>query len=95
MMLVFCLGVGFSGTKLGECWVILEERWPHLFAGGSRQPYMDIAEKALGRPGRWVVPRQAGSHSAYTALPPQLLILILFWFCFVCVATRRSLYVWH
>lgn len=54
MILTFCVGIGFSGTKLGECWVILEERWPERFLGGSRQPYMDIAEKSLGRPGRIV-----------------------------------------
>ncbi|MPC68372.1 hypothetical protein E2C01_062571 [Portunus trituberculatus] len=52
MMLVFCVGVGFAGTRLGKSWVILEERWPALYAGGSRQPYMDIAGEALGKPGR-------------------------------------------
>ncbi|XP_045122687.1 amino acid transporter AVT1D-like [Portunus trituberculatus] len=52
MMLVFCVTVGFSGTRLGECWVMMEERWPQLYAGNSRQPYMDIAGVALGSPGR-------------------------------------------
>ena len=54
MMVVFCAGVGFSGTRLGKCWVILEQRWPHLYAESSRQPYMDIAAQALGKPGRCV-----------------------------------------
>lgn len=52
MMVVFCLGVSFSGTRLGNCWVIMEERWPHLYGYGSRQPYMDMAERTLGRYGR-------------------------------------------
>lgn len=52
MMVVFCVGVGFSGIRLGRCWMILEERWPKLYAGGSRQPYMDIAYQALGNAGR-------------------------------------------
>ncbi|XP_063851189.1 uncharacterized protein LOC135094761 [Scylla paramamosain] len=52
MMVVFCVTIGFSGTRLGQCWVMLEERWPALYAGGSRQPYMDIAGVTLGKPGR-------------------------------------------
>lgn len=52
MMVVFSVGVGFAGTRLGKSWVILEERWPAKYAGGSRQPYMDIAGEALGNPGR-------------------------------------------
>ncbi|KAK3879830.1 hypothetical protein Pcinc_015637 [Petrolisthes cinctipes] len=52
MMVVFCLGVGFSGTRLGYCWVIMEERWPHRYGQGSRQPYMEMAERTLGRYGR-------------------------------------------
>ena len=53
MMILFCTFVAFSGTRLGECWVILEERWPEEFKNkNTRQPYMEIAEKTLGMAGR-------------------------------------------
>ncbi|KAG7173281.1 Amino acid transporter AVT1C-like 1 [Homarus americanus] len=52
MMVVFCTGVGFSGTRLGACWVILEERWPMCYRDSCRQPYMEIADRALGIHGR-------------------------------------------
>lgn len=52
LMLVFCVAVGFSGTRLGQCWVIMEQRWPHLYSGVSRQPYMDIAGVSMGKAGR-------------------------------------------
>ncbi|XP_071531714.1 uncharacterized protein [Panulirus ornatus] len=52
MMVVFCVGVGFSGTRLGRSWVILEERWPEQYKGACRQPYMEIAYRALGIHGR-------------------------------------------
>ena len=54
MMLVFCVTVGFSGTRLGQCWVMMEERWPELYGGISRQPYVDMAGVTLGKPGRCV-----------------------------------------
>ncbi|KAK7063065.1 hypothetical protein SK128_023880 [Halocaridina rubra] len=43
--------IGFSGTRLGLSWVIMEERWPK-FKEASRMPYMDIAEIPLGNKGR-------------------------------------------
>lgn len=51
MMIFFCVIVGFSGTRLGLSWVILEERWPQ-YRGACQMPYMDIAERALGKHGR-------------------------------------------
>ncbi|XP_068244512.1 uncharacterized protein [Palaemon carinicauda] len=51
LMIIFCFMVGFSGTRLGLAWVILEERWPE-YRGASRMPYMDIAERSLGKHGR-------------------------------------------
>ncbi|XP_042214090.1 amino acid transporter AVT1D-like isoform X4 [Homarus americanus] len=53
MMLLFCVLVGFAGTRLGKSWVMLEERWPQ-YRQPSRQPYMDIAEKSLGKTGRQI-----------------------------------------
>jgi len=52
MMLVFCGLVGYSGTRLGVCWVILEERWPERYLKEARQPYMEIAERSYGMIGR-------------------------------------------
>ncbi|XP_047477139.1 amino acid transporter AVT1B-like isoform X1 [Penaeus chinensis] len=51
MLILFCTMVGFSGTRLGKCWVILEERYPE-YKKPCRQPYMEIADKALGVHGR-------------------------------------------
>lgn len=52
MMTIFCAMVGLSGTRLGICWVILEERWPEHYGSAVRQPYMEIAYRALGNHGR-------------------------------------------
>uniref|UniRef100_A0A6A7GB99 Lysine histidine transporter 2-like n=1 Tax=Hirondellea gigas TaxID=1518452 RepID=A0A6A7GB99_9CRUS len=47
MILIFCVSVAFAVTRLGRSWVILEERWPQ-YRQPSRQPYMEIAERAFG-----------------------------------------------
>ena len=52
MLFIFCVSVAFSGTRLGHCWVILEERWPE-YRKPARQPYMEIAYRAFGKPGRF------------------------------------------
>ncbi|XP_050736656.1 uncharacterized protein LOC127008530 [Eriocheir sinensis] len=54
LMAVLCLAVGFAGTRLGMCWVLLEHRWPQ-YRAPCRQPYPAIARRALGIPGQWVV----------------------------------------
>ncbi|KAB7500325.1 hypothetical protein Anas_03092 [Armadillidium nasatum] len=51
MIILFCVSVGFSGMRLGRCWVILEERWED-YKKPSRQPYQEIAFRALGIHGR-------------------------------------------
>ena len=53
MMVLFCCMVGMAGIRLGVSWVMLEERWPDKYANHVRQPYMDIAEEALGKYGRY------------------------------------------
>ena len=50
---MFTLNAGFSGTRLGLCWIMLEERYEE-FRGEVRDPYPAIGEKALGKPGRCV-----------------------------------------
>lgn len=47
----FALNTGFVGTRLGLCWVMLEERYPEL-REQVRDPYPTIAEKATGTIGR-------------------------------------------
>ncbi|KAA0203467.1 amino acid transporter ANT1-like [Hyalella azteca] len=54
MMVLLCAAVGLAGVCLGISWVILEERWPEEYGNTVRQPYMDIAYRALGEPGRQV-----------------------------------------
>jgi len=51
LILLFTLNAGFSGTRLGLCWIMLEERYEE-FRGEVRDPYPAIAEKAVGRWGR-------------------------------------------
>ena len=51
LILIFTVNACFSGTRLGTCWNILEERYPE-FQGIIRDPYPTIGEKAVGRWGR-------------------------------------------
>lgn len=51
LLLVFCINAGFSGSRLGDCWAMLEERYPR-FRDSTRNPYPCIAECAVGKWGR-------------------------------------------
>jgi len=51
LILLFTINAGFSGTRLGLCWLMLEERYEE-FRGEVRDPYPSIAEKAVGKWGR-------------------------------------------
>jgi len=51
LILLFTVNAGFSGTRLGLCWIMLEERYEE-FRGEVRDPYPSIGEKAIGRAGR-------------------------------------------
>jgi len=53
LILLFTANAGFSGTRLGLCWIMLEERYEE-FRGEVRDPYPAIGEKAVGRWGRIV-----------------------------------------
>merc|ERR1712080_571424 len=48
LIVLFTLNAGFSGTRLGLCWIMLEERYEE-FRGEVRDPYPAIAEKAFGK----------------------------------------------
>ena len=51
MILMFTINSWFSGTRLGLCWIMLEERYEE-FRGQVRDPYPAIGEKAAGKVGR-------------------------------------------
>jgi len=53
LILFFTANAGFSGTRLGLCWIMLEERYEE-FRGEVRDPYPAIGEKAMGKWGRIV-----------------------------------------
>ncbi|XP_023326958.1 amino acid transporter ANT1 isoform X2 [Eurytemora carolleeae] len=53
LIAMFTVNSLFSGTRLGLCWVMLEERYEE-FRGHVRDPYPCIGEKAVGRWGRIV-----------------------------------------
>ncbi|KAL7642163.1 UNVERIFIED_CONTAM: hypothetical protein RMT77_006723 [Armadillidium vulgare] len=54
MLIIFCLSIGYSGIMLGNCWVILEERWPE-YKKPTRQPYMEIAYRSFGNTGKNII----------------------------------------
>jgi len=51
LIFMFTANACFSGTRLGSCWTILEERYEE-FQREIRDPYPSIGEKAVGRWGR-------------------------------------------
>ncbi|XP_040579613.2 uncharacterized protein [Lepeophtheirus salmonis] len=53
LIIFFTINSAFSGTRLGLCWIMCEERYPHLRAQ-VRDPYPTIGEKAVGPWGRHV-----------------------------------------
>ncbi|XP_046390882.1 amino acid transporter AVT1B-like [Ischnura elegans] len=48
LVVVFCCCAAYSGSRLGECWCIIEERY-HQYRGKTRNPYATIAHAACGR----------------------------------------------
>jgi len=54
LLVYFTINAMFVGTRLGLCWIMVTERFPE-FLEGCRDPYMVIAEKAVGKIGRHVV----------------------------------------
>ncbi|KAK8378061.1 hypothetical protein O3P69_018781 [Scylla paramamosain] len=82
MMPLFCCSVAFIGTRLGKSWVILEERWPEVYKGAVRQPYMDISERSLGKVGRnitlWcVVLNLFGTTNVHLILISEMLAAVV------------------
>ena len=48
LIIYFTLNGAFVGTRLGHCWIMIEERFPE-FREKCRDPYPVIAEKAAGK----------------------------------------------
>ena len=53
LIILFSINSCYSGTRLGLCWIMLEERYEE-FRGQVRDPYPAIGEKAAGKFGRIV-----------------------------------------
>ena len=53
LLLYFTVNGAFVGTRLGLCWLMVEEKFPEFKTNKCRDPYPTIAEKAFGKPGRW------------------------------------------
>lgn len=51
LLVIFCGNAAYGGIKLGNCWEIVEERYPE-HRKSTRNPYAIIAEKAVGKFGR-------------------------------------------
>ena len=51
LIILFSINSCYSGTRLGLCWIMLEERYEE-FRGQVRDPYPAIGEKAAGKLGR-------------------------------------------
>ena len=51
LIVYFTINGAFVGTRLGHCWIMIEERFPE-FRKKCRDPYPVIAEKAVGKIGR-------------------------------------------
>ena len=52
LLIYFTVNGAFVGTRLGYCWIMIEERFPE-FREACRDPYPVIAEKAVGKVGRY------------------------------------------
>lgn len=93
MMVIFCVSVAFVGTRLGRCWIILEERWPEQYKSNVRQPYMDIAERSMGQTGRkitlWsVILNLYGSTTVHMILISEMLAAVVQQQTGECVLTK-------
>ena len=53
LILLLGITVGFSGSRLGICWVLLEKKYPECRTA-CRTPYPTIGYHAMGRPGKLV-----------------------------------------
>ena len=79
LLIYFTLNGAFVGTRLGLCWLMVEERYPE-YRGKCRDPYPTIAEKAFGKVGRYfallcIIGVQYGTGVGF--------LILLVRFCFI------------
>nr|XP_022910331.1 amino acid transporter AVT1J-like [Onthophagus taurus] len=77
LLIVFCFNAGYSGSCLGACWYILEERYPEL-RRKTRNPYGTIAQKSFGKYARYLVSgciqfTLCGAGTVYLLLASQII----------------------
>ncbi|XP_042857114.1 amino acid transporter AVT1J-like [Penaeus japonicus] len=77
LMVLLCACVGFAGTRLAICWVLLEDKWPE-YRQPCRRPYPAIAYRAFGTVGSLIctAAQQAtllGVSTVFLLLAAQLL----------------------
>ena len=53
LLAYFTVNGAYVGTRLGHCWIMVEEQFPELRREKCRDPYPTIAEKAIGKFGRY------------------------------------------
>lgn len=54
LTILFCLNAAYGGSRLGDCWALIEDRYPE-YREITRNPYPVIAVKAVGFWGRYLV----------------------------------------
>ncbi|KAK7604251.1 hypothetical protein V9T40_004524 [Parthenolecanium corni] len=54
LLILFCLNAAYSGSRLGDCWSMVEERYPE-YRTSTRNPYPTIASVSLGAWGGYLV----------------------------------------
>jgi len=53
LLAYFTVNGAYVGTRLGHCWIMVEEQFPEMRREKCRDPYPTIAEKAVGKVGRY------------------------------------------
>ncbi|KAJ8969159.1 hypothetical protein NQ314_001900 [Rhamnusium bicolor] len=81
LLVVFCINAAYGGIRLGNCWNIVEERYPEHRVE-TRNPYSVIALKAVGKWGSTLVSNCIrftlfGAGTVYLLLSAQIIQSLL------------------
>lgn len=106
LLIIFGINSGYSGARLGDCWAIIEERYPE-HRTQTRDPYAVIAERAVGPWGRKLVSACVqitlfGAGTVYVLIASQMIRELLrpilpsvnFCLCFVIFAALLTPATW-
>ena len=85
LILYFTINGAFVGTRLGHCWLMVEQLCPEFKQNKCRDPYPTIAEKAFGRIGRYfatlcIIGVQYGTGVGFLILCAKFMDNILMYF---------------